>query len=131
MVPGLRPATPPTRPEEGKSQMRLTGKTRMMLRPFTLMMWTLLPLTAAADPLREGEALVRQNCAACHAVTQEDASPNPRAIPFRFLGRLYHLPDLEEALVEGIMVGHEMPEFELDSAQAMAVISYLDSIQFR
>lgn len=91
----------------------------------------LLPISAGADPVREGEALVRQNCAVCHAVTQEDASPNPRAIPFRFLGRLYHLPDLEEALVEGIMVGHEMPEFVLDTAQAIAVIEYLESIQLR
>lgn len=92
---------------------------------------TLLPLTALADTAARGEAIVRENCAACHGVTQDDASPNPRAIPFRFLERLYPLQYLEEALVEGITVGHEMPEFVLDTAQMTAVIQYLDSIQLR
>lgn len=89
------------------------------------------PLAAAADPLEEGEALVKRNCAACHAVTQVDASPNPRAIPFRFLGRLYPIEHLEEALAEGIVVGHEMPEFVLEVEQVAALVLYLDSIQVR
>jgi cytochrome c len=92
---------------------------------------SLLPVMVQADPVFLGEAIVRQNCAACHGVTQDDASPNPRAIPFRFLGRLYPLHYLEEALVEGITVGHEMPEFVLDTAQMTAVIEYLESIQLR
>lgn len=92
---------------------------------------TLLPLTAQAETVFLGEAIVRQNCAACHGVTLEDASPNPRAIPFRFLGRLYPLQYLEEALVEGITVGHEMPEFVLDTEEMTAVIQYLESIQLK
>ena len=101
------------------------------MRLFLATALMLLPLSAEADTIAEGEALVRQNCAVCHAVTQEDASPNPRAIPFRFLGRLYPLEYLEEALVEGIMVGHEMPEFVLETEQMTAVIRYLESIQLR
>lgn len=89
----------------------------------------LLPLNAGADLVAEGETLVRSNCASCHAVTQEDASPNPRAIPFRFLGRLYPIEHLEEALAEGIMVSHEMPEFVLEAEQVTALILYLNSIQ--
>lgn len=89
------------------------------------------PLAGAADPLQEGAALVQRNCAACHAVTRDDASPNPRAIPFRFLGRLYPIEHLEEALAEGILVGHEMPEFVLEVEQVAALILYLESIQTR
>lgn len=91
----------------------------------------LVPLRAGADPVVDGEALVRQSCASCHAVTQEDASPNPRAIPFRFLGRLYPIEHLEEALAEGIMVSHEMPEFVLEPEQVTALIQYLKAIQVR
>jgi len=91
----------------------------------------LVPLSAGADPVADGEALVRQNCASCHAVTEKDASPNPRAIPFRFLGRLYPIEHLEEALAEGIMVSHEMPEFVLEAEQVTALIQYLNAIQVR
>ena len=91
----------------------------------------LVPVSAGADPVADGEALVRQNCASCHAVTEEDASPNPRAIPFRFLGRLYPIEHLEEALAEGIMVSHEMPEFVLEAEQVTALIQYLNAIQVR
>ncbi|MDF1710178.1 MAG: cytochrome c [Paracoccaceae bacterium] len=100
------------------------------MRPY-LAALLLLPLPAAADPVATGEALVKENCARCHAVTQDDASPNPRAIPFRFLGRLYPIEYLEEALAEGIMVSHEMPEFVLEAEQVTALILYLESIQVR
>ena len=59
------------------------------------------------------------------------ASPNPRSIPFRFLGKLYPIEGLEEALAEGIYTSHEMPEFELEPAQITGLIAYLDSIQVR
>jgi len=86
---------------------------------------------ASAGPVDDGAALVRANCAGCHGITTEDHSANPRAIPFRFLGRLYPIEGLEEALAEGIMVSHEMPEFVLEHDQVMALIAYLDSIQVR
>jgi len=101
------------------------------MRLYIAMALLLVPLSAGADPVADGEALVRQNCASCHAVTQEDASPNPRAIPFRFLGRLYPIEHLEEALAEGIMVSHEMPEFVLEPEQVTALIQYLNAIQVR
>ncbi|MEF3047816.1 c-type cytochrome [Pseudotabrizicola sp. L79] len=91
----------------------------------------LSPLSSAAGPVEDGAALVKRNCSGCHAVTQYDASPNPRAIPFRFIGRLYPINHLEEALAEGILVGHEMPEFVLNLNQVTAVIRYLESIQVR
>ena len=99
------------------------------MRPY-LAALLLLPLPAAADPVATGEALVKENCARCHAVTQDDASPNPRAIPFRFLGRLYPIEYLEEALAEGIMVGHpDMPVFAFDPDHIDSLIAYIESIQ--
>lgn len=86
---------------------------------------------ASADPIAMGAALVQENCARCHAVTAEDHSPNPRSIPLRFLGKLYPLEGLEEALAEGIMVSHEMPEFVLEADEVTALIMYLDTIQVR
>lgn len=91
----------------------------------------LLAAPASADPVAEGAAFVQANCARCHGVAAEDHSANPRAIPFRFLGRLYPIENLEEALAEGIMVSHEMPEFVLEEDEVVALIAYLDSIQVR
>ena len=91
----------------------------------------LAALPVAADPLEEGRAFAAANCARCHAIGTEDASPNPRSIPFRFLGKLYPIEGLEEALAEGIYTSHEMPEFELEADQITGLIAYLDSIQVR
>jgi cytochrome c len=51
---------------------------------------------------------------------------------FRGLARKYPLHNLEEALAEGIVVGHEgveMPQFRLSAAQIEALLVYLNSIQ--
>ena len=54
--------------------------------------------------------------------------------PFRYLARKYPLYNLEEALGEGIVVGHEgleMPQFQFDAKQVEALLAYLASIQKR
>ena len=59
-------------------------------------------------------------------------SANPKSPPFRLLARKYPLSNLEEALAEGIVVGHEgleMPQFRLSPAQIEALLAYLRSIQ--
>lgn len=84
---------------------------------------------AEVDPAR-GEAFVQDHCAACHAIGSDGDSPNLNAPPFRLLGRKYPVASLEEALAEGIFVGHGgMPEFELDPDLIGPVIAYLESIQ--
>jgi mono/diheme cytochrome c family protein len=48
------------------------------------------------------------------------------------LSHKYPLSDLEEALAEGIVVGHEgaeMPQFRLSTSQIEALLAYLGSIQ--
>src|SRR5208283_658551 len=98
----------------------------------------LLPLlvvvpAAAADPLvEEGQAIVKANCSRCHAIGPTGESPNPKSPPFRTLSKKYPVRNLEEALAEGIIVGHEneqMPPFEFSPSQVEAIIAYLDSVQ--
>ncbi|MGJ0426314.1 c-type cytochrome [Methylocystis sp.] len=87
---------------------------------------------AGADALKFGESIARANCARCHAVGVAGKSPNPKSPPFRYLSRKYPLSSLEEALGEGILVGHEgpeMPQFQFDTGQIEALLAYLGSIQ--
>jgi cytochrome c len=94
----------------------------------------LLTTGAAADEaqLRQGQALLTQNCARCHAVGRTGDSPRSDAPVFRRLDTRYPIESLEEALGEGIMTGHpDMPEFNFDAEQVGAIIAYLKSIQTR
>ena len=83
-----------------------------------------------AAQIKRGEVLMRQHCAACHAIGRDDASRHRQAPPFRVLGRRYKIESLEEALGEGLATGHpEMPEFKFEPDDVGAVIAYLNSIQ--
>jgi mono/diheme cytochrome c family protein len=82
--------------------------------------------------LKRGRAIAQQNCGRCHSVVARGESANPKSPPFRYLARKYPLNNLEEALAEGIVVGHEgveMPQFRLSAAQIEALLAYLNSIQ--
>jgi mono/diheme cytochrome c family protein len=93
----------------------------------------LTPAAAQAD-LKRGETLVRQSCSACHAVGRTGDSPVAEAPQFRLLGQKYPIANLQEALAEGIAVGHrgvQMPEYTFEPDQIDAIIAYLESIQVR
>lgn len=82
--------------------------------------------------LKRGRAIASVNCGRCHAIGAIGESPNPKSPPFRYLSRKYPLANLEEALGEGIVVGHEgmeMPRFKLGASQIEALLAYLNSIQ--
>lgn len=105
-------------------------------RAFAVLAVCAAPVATLAAPgkplLARGEAIARNNCGGCHATGRTGASPNPKSPPFRFLARRYPLSNLEEALAEGIVVGHEgleMPRFKFDAAQIEAILAYLGSIQ--
>lgn len=86
----------------------------------------------AEDDPEAGHALVTENCSRCHAVEQTGDSPNPDAPPFRTFSSKWPLEDLEEALAEGIVVGHqgiEMPEFEFEPEQIGDIIAYLGTLK--
>ncbi|HYF56461.1 MAG TPA: cytochrome c [Salinarimonas sp.] len=90
-------------------------------------------LALGADP-QAGEALAQRHCAACHAVGRAGDSPVAAAPPFRELGRLYPVENLQEALAEGITVSHEgiqMPELSFAPEEIDALIAHLQRIQVR
>jgi mono/diheme cytochrome c family protein len=83
----------------------------------------------AAGNWRRGERIVKQYCSDCHALTRRDESRLREAPPLRGITARYPAENLEEALVEGILVGHkDMPEFEFDPDQAEDIIAYLKRI---
>lgn len=88
---------------------------------------------AGARNVEAGRALVEANCASCHAVGATDASPVVNAPAFRTLSERYPVESLEEALAEGISVGHEgaprMPEFAFEPDEVGAIVAYLGSLQ--
>lgn len=84
----------------------------------------------SSEPLiQSGRAIAEANCARCHSIEKMGESPFVPAPPFRVIARMYKASDLEEALVEGIVVGHPaMPEFQLTGEQAAALSSFIDSL---
>ncbi len=86
----------------------------------------------AEDDPEAGHVLVAENCSRCHAVEQAGDSPNPDAPPFRTFSSKWPLENLEEAIAEGIVVGHEgieMPEFEFEPDQIGDIIAYLATLK--
>jgi mono/diheme cytochrome c family protein len=88
------------------------------------------PAPAAKDArIAQGHALAVERCSRCHSVEAHGRSPNPTAPPFRTLGHRYPVEDLDEALAEGIMVGHaNMPSDPWEPADIERFIAYLKSI---
>ena len=104
---------------------------RPLLISFALLLAQQAPTVAKGNPSR-GERIARENCSPCHAIGRTGASPNPNSPPMRTLGQRYPLKDLEEALAEGIVVGHEgsqMPMFQFGPAEIDNFIAYLRTIQ--
>jgi len=92
----------------------------------------LLAGTAGAqDNADAGHLIVKANCAPCHSVEVTGDSPEPNAPPMRTFKAKWPLESLEEALAEGIVVGHEgvdMPEFVFEPKQITDILAYLDQI---
>lgn len=79
--------------------------------------------------VEEGHALVKDNCAPCHAIGLDDKSIHPEAPPFREVLKSYRAENLAEALAEGIVSGHpDMPEFVFEPSQIEEIIVYLDTL---
>lgn len=103
----------------------------MKLLP-TLTALCLVPFSALAEDalVKEGQVLIDSYCADCHATGLAGDSKHPAAPPFRTLHERYEVEWLSEALVEGLVTGHEdMPEFEFDPIQAEAIVAYLQWLE--
>lgn len=88
------------------------------------------PANAAGNPAR-GKDIAEKKCSLCHAVGPTGESAAPKAPAFRTLSERYPIDSLQEALAEGITVGHEgvaMPEFRMEPREIDDFLTYLKSI---
>ncbi len=109
-----------------------------MIRFFNLLLAGLALFLISGPVLAQGEshgnnsngrAIADQYCARCHNVIGQGVSPFQPAPPFRDLASRWPLEYLEEALAEGISVGHDaMPEFQLSTDEIDDLLSYIRSI---
>jgi cytochrome c len=80
--------------------------------------------------LQTGHEIAQAHCSSCHAIGVTGESPSPEAPAFRTLSRNYRVDTLEEALAEGISVGHPaMPAFQFQPREIDGLVAYLESIQ--
>ncbi len=87
-------------------------------------------LAEETSPVDKGREVVTKLCARCHSVTREGESPFADAPPFRAFASKWPLESLEEALAEGIVVGHPaMPEFMFGPEDIQNILSYLGSLR--
>lgn len=87
------------------------------------------PAAAAAASADAGRQVAQDKCAACHAIGEEDASPNPKAPPLRSLHVRYPIDGLRQAFMEGLEVGHiNMPKFVLKPQEVTDLLVYLRSL---
>ena len=97
---------------------------------FTALLFT-QGISSRADPslVDQGRELADLNCATCHNIEKTGASPFEAAPPFRTIPEKYDPTELEEAFVEGIVVGHPaMPEWEMTPEQASALSAFIASL---
>lgn len=84
----------------------------------------------AARGVARGRQIAETACAPCHAIEATGTSPRAEAPIFRDLGRKYPVESLEEALAEGVVVGHPgMPEIRMSEPDVAAFLAWLKSIQ--
>ena len=79
--------------------------------------------------VKRGETIVTRDCGPCHATMRTGESRHPDAPAFRTLSKRYPIESLEEALGEGLVTGHDTPEFIFKRTEVGAIIAYLNSIQ--
>jgi mono/diheme cytochrome c family protein len=85
---------------------------------------------AVAQSVQRGMLFARANCARCHSIDKVSESPLRIAPPFRSLHLKYPVSELQEALAEGIVTGHQnMPEFRLDGGQIADFLAFLRSLE--
>lgn len=86
-------------------------------------------IAGGAPDFDAGRQLAERYCAKCHAIGAVGKSPFEPAPPFRTFHRKWPLENLEEALAEGIVVGHEaMPAFELTTDEISNLIGHIQTL---
>lgn len=89
-------------------------------------------LAGTSSSVRHGLEIAQRFCARCHAIGMTGKSPYESAPPFREIVAKGNVQNLEEALGEGIVVGHPaMPQFQFRPGDVSALIAYLKSLSGR
>jgi len=84
------------------------------------------------DPglIEAGREVAMQECAGCHAIDRETASPLAGAPPLMTILSQYDPDMLANDLIEGVRLGHDkMPAFDFNIIAADALVAYLRSIE--
>lgn len=82
------------------------------------------------SPEANGYALTQKHCAMCHNIEPTGDSPLPIAPPFRKVVKRYDPAQLQEALAEGIITGHnKMPDFAFSAENAADIVAYLETLK--
>lgn len=110
-----------------------TFKYLLTIALFTIIL-TIAPSISQSEKLNglilDGQKLAKDLCSKCHAIDKTDNSKNKEAPPLRTFSQKWPLENLEEALAEGIVVGHDdMPEFKFTPDQIASFIAFLEHLQ--
>jgi cytochrome c len=106
-----------------------------LVKAVSIVAFSVISVAAAAraggaPDIEAGGQLAEKICAKCHAVGTLGKSPLEPAPPFRIFHKKWPLENLEEALAEGIVVGHKaMPAFELTTDQISDLIGYMRTLE--
>lgn len=93
-----------------------------------------IPMAAAAGSstyeIGEGRKLLKERCGSCHGTAHGELSQHADAPTFPEVVKRYPPETLEEALAEGIVVGHpDMPIFHFSPTQVGQIVAFLKSLE--
>ena len=87
-------------------------------------------LSPDIELMGQGEAMVENLCAECHAIGADDQSQHADAPALRDLSQRLSLEDLRVPLLEGLITGHpDMPEWAFEPHHVDALLYYLERLQ--
>lgn len=99
----------------------------LIMMSFSLLIQSTIILNATS--IQNGKTIAAKLCSSCHSISKTDDSINKKAPPFRTFSERWPLENLEEALAEGIVVGHDqMPEFKFTPEQIDDFLAFLSSL---
>lgn len=83
---------------------------------------------ATAQNITAGHAIAEKLCARCHAIEARQKSKHGLAPSFPVIANRYSVWGLQEALAEGIIVGHaDMPKFVFSPEEINDLLAYMDT----
>lgn len=81
-----------------------------------------------AQNIAKGETVAEKRCARCHAIRLGQKSKHGLAPAFPVIANRYSVWGLQEALAEGIVVGHaDMPRFVLSPEDISNLLAFMNT----